>query len=58
MPVQAAMPPAGTVAAAETPQEDGFSQTLAVLQAVERGELSIDEAMARLSDLEEEAPPA
>jgi hypothetical protein len=50
------MPPAGTVAAAETPQEDGFSQTLAVLQAVERGELSIDEAMARLSDLEEEAP--
>jgi hypothetical protein len=32
--------------------EDGLSETLAVLQAVERGELSIDEAMAKLATLE------
>ena len=36
----------------------GFSETLAVLQAVERGELTIDEAMARLSDLEGESEQA
>lgn len=34
------------------PQEDTMSETLTVLQAVERGELSIDEAMDRLAKLE------
>lgn len=34
------------------PQEDSMSETLDVLQAVERGELSIDEAMDRLAQLE------
>lgn len=37
--------------------DDGFSETLAVLQAVERGELSIDEAMERLATLEGSALP-
>lgn len=36
--------------------EDDFSETLAVLQAVERGELSIDEAMEKLATLEEGTP--
>src|SRR5262249_1652135 len=60
--VQAPMPPAGAMPAQETPREDGFSQTLAVLHAVERGELTTDEATARLSDREGEErsaqPPA
>lgn len=47
--------------AGSTPQpdapEDGLSETLAVLQAVERGELSIDEAMERLATLEGGAQP-
>lgn len=51
-PVQEALPAAGSIAAPEAPQEDGFSQTLAIMQAVERGELSIDEAMTRLAALE------
>lgn len=37
--------------------EDGLSETLAVLQAVERGELSIDEAMEKLATLENDAQP-
>jgi hypothetical protein len=37
--------------------EDGLSETLAVLQAVERGELSIDEAMAKLATLEDGTLP-
>jgi len=33
--------------------EDDFTETLAVLQAVERGELTIDEAMEKLATLED-----
>jgi len=36
--------------------EDGFSETLDVLQAVERGELTIDEAMEKLATLEGATP--
>ena len=46
-----AMPPPPPESAAE----DGFTETLAVLQAVERGELTIDEAMEKLATLEDEA---
>ena len=49
------MPEFDRTAQGNTP-EDGFSETLAVLQAVERGELSIDEAMEKLATLEEDAP--
>ena len=41
----------------QTRAEDGFSETLAVLQAVERGELSIDEAMEKLATLEDGTLP-
>ncbi len=56
-----AIPPSTTrdtasIAQADAPA-DGFSETLAVLQAVERGELSIDEAMEKLARLEEGARP-
>jgi putative adhesin len=44
-------------AAQSDPPEDGFSETLAVLQAVERGELTIDEAMEKLATLEGGAQP-
>jgi len=37
-------------------QEDGFSESLAILQAVERGELTIDEAMEKLATLEDGSP--
>lgn len=37
----------------EDPPENGFSETLAVLQAVERGELTIEEAMEKLAALED-----
>ncbi len=47
----------GDRAAQPDAPEDGFSETLAVLQAVERGELSIDEAMEKLARLEEGALP-
>ena len=36
--------------------EDDFTETLAVLQAVERGELTVDEAMEKLATLEEGEP--
>ncbi|MDQ2785302.1 MAG: DUF4097 domain-containing protein [Chloroflexota bacterium] len=48
---------AGSVAQPDAPEDD-FSETLAVLQAVERGELTIDEAMEKLATLEDGAPAA
>lgn len=51
-PVTPTAPPAPN-AARSGAGEDGFSETLAVLQAVERGELTIDEAMEKLATLED-----
>ncbi len=50
--------PEGSRTAQPNAPEDDFSETLAVLQAVERGELSIDEAMEKLATLEDGAPNA
>lgn len=43
---------------ADAAQETDFTETLAVLQAVERGELTIDEAMEKLDSLEGDAHAA
>jgi hypothetical protein len=57
-PTRPAMPP---MPGASPPTRDGapesdFSATLSVLQAVERGELTIDEAMEKLATLEDGPP--
>ena len=49
-PAETAMPTPPTLS---LPEDTTPSETLRVLQAVERGELSIDEAMERLATIEE-----
>jgi hypothetical protein len=60
-PAPPAMPPMPPMPGAPPPMRDAapesdFSETLSVLQAVERGELTIDEAMEKLATLEDGPP--
>ncbi len=57
-PLVAPMPATHTTNSMAQPDapEDDFTETLAVLQAVERGELTVDEAMEKLATLEEGEP--
>ncbi|MGI8855330.1 MAG: DUF4097 family beta strand repeat-containing protein [Thermomicrobiales bacterium] len=48
--------PGAAIPMPDAPPESDFSESLAVLQAVERGELTIDEAMAKLATLEDGPP--